>query len=216
VTETTFLPPATATVNAVRVLQAARAQGIGLRVVSSTGDVGRLDPRTASVEAVRKDLEDGYVVVAPETWPDGVDVPAWFRVRVADGETLGRIGDGRGGAVAVASWGSEPFGAPSFGPYGVRAQVGEYSILMRVAAGATLVLIGTTTCTVAVDLAGRDAANNSFTCLGLATGAVMIPFSAGLGFMLGAAIGLLDIAVDFEPPGEDRCPPNSICAPPGG
>ena len=216
VTETTFLPPATVPVNAVRVLQAARSQGIPLRVASHPDEVDRLDPRTASVEAVRNDLESGYVVVAPETWPDGVDVPAWFRVRVADGETLGRIGDGRGGAVAVAPSLAGTIGTSSFGPLDVRAQATEYSILTRVVAGAILVLIGTTTCMVAVDLAGRDAANNSFTCLGIATGAVMIPFSAGLGFLLAAAIGIVDIAVDFEPPGEDPCPPNSICAPPGG
>lgn len=240
VVETVFVEPAGAAVNAVRVFEGARRQGITVRTIGDAAqDVelpGYLDAWTS--EAVARDLEQGYVVVLPERSPDGFETPAWWRVDRSSGETLGRIGPGIGGARAFGASPAErrvlspdsttapraqgtPFPAP--GQYMVPSAYNvvrlpgttarEYGIVMTVASAALLALIGTSICMTWVYVRGRDV-NNVFTCMGLAVGAVMLPFSPVLGFALASVVALIDIEVDFEAP-NDPCPPNSICRPPG-
>ncbi len=192
VTEGSVLPPSQKTVNTVRVFEQAREQGIPIQVLrpEQRDQAPALDLPASARAAINRDLEYGFMVVVPERLPDNVSLAGWWRVNPVDGETLGMIGDGRGGETA------------------------EYSTLLKLISGTLLVVIGTSLCMIYVAERGKDG-NNIFTCLGISTAAVMAPYNVIAGFLLGTLIAVIDIEVDFEVLElEEDCPPNSICMPP--
>ncbi len=87
-----------------RLLADARSQGIDLVTLApNTGEdseepssLERLDLPADSLDAIRRDLEAGFAVLAPERLPEGARYGAWWRVNPSSGETLAMIGSGRG------------------------------------------------------------------------------------------------------------------------
>ncbi len=81
---------------------AARSQGVPVRTLTpdSQAVAADLSLPAASVRAIMDDLEQGYLVVVPETMPEGTAVASWWRVDPVQGGTLGRGADGRGNALA--------------------------------------------------------------------------------------------------------------------
>jgi len=80
------------------VFDAARAQGIAIHVLAP-GDrdsLAALSLDATSMELLRHDLDDGFVVVAPERRPDGLAMGGWWRVDPVSGVTLGMTADGHG------------------------------------------------------------------------------------------------------------------------
>lgn len=86
-----------------RLLAEARSQGIDLVTFAPETDeesappsLERLDLPADSLSAIRRDLDAGFAVLAPERLPDGARYGAWWRVDPVTGETLAMIGSGRG------------------------------------------------------------------------------------------------------------------------
>lgn len=79
-------------------MQAAREQGVPFTIIdaNSATRLDGIEVPTESKEAMRSDLEHGYVVVSPTQLPDGMSRAAWWRVDPRTGVTLGRGFDGRG------------------------------------------------------------------------------------------------------------------------
>lgn len=189
VTERSFLPPEIAQVNTLSIFDKARSHGIEIKTLrpGSVDQLAKLDLPQISIRAIRADLDGGFSVVVPERLPENESVAGWWRVNVNTGETLGMIGDGRGSAAE--------------------------RVIFKVIAGVLLVVVGTSLCMTGVYSIDASA-DNLFNCAGIATAAVMMPYSAVLGFILGTTISLLDILVDIAPQEPNPCPPNSICNPP--
>jgi len=87
-------------VNAHSVTAAARRDGIGLLWLDQTKLDAMVLPESTR-EAVRRDLETGYRVLAPAEPPSmaGHKTFAWWRIDPGSGETLGMGGDGQGQAM---------------------------------------------------------------------------------------------------------------------
>ncbi|WP_300395904.1 transglutaminase-like domain-containing protein [Henriciella sp.] len=87
-----------------RLLADAQSQGIDLIAITPAADeasgetspVDGLDLPRDSLQAIRRDLESGFAVLAPKRLPDGARYGAWWRVDPVTGETLAMIGSGRG------------------------------------------------------------------------------------------------------------------------
>lgn len=84
--------------NAFEVFERARAQGVGLRLVAPGSELPA-DLASGVRAVLRQDLENGFVVVLPESRPDGVDMTAWWRIDPVSGTTLGMTADGYGQSV---------------------------------------------------------------------------------------------------------------------
>ena len=79
-------------------MQAAREEGIPTAVLHPTDSerLAEVDVPVESREAMRRDLDRGYLVVTPTGRPAGEERAAWWRVHPETGVTLGRGLDGRG------------------------------------------------------------------------------------------------------------------------
>lgn len=86
------------TVSTIDLFKQARGQGISTTVLNDarSTEIDRLGLDENARRFLRDDLERGYVVVTTERVPDGAEMPAWWRIHRASGETLGMTGDGYG------------------------------------------------------------------------------------------------------------------------
>ncbi len=82
--------------NAVEILARADAQDIDVHLVTRPGELEALDLSPSAAHLARRELENGYALIVPETKPEGVSMSGWWRVRPATGETLGMTADGYG------------------------------------------------------------------------------------------------------------------------
>lgn len=76
----------------------ALAGGGRLQVLSAglSGTLDGVDLDDQTLSNIRRDLEAGYAVIVPDSMPVNQPMAGWWRVSLADGETLGLTSDGRG------------------------------------------------------------------------------------------------------------------------
>jgi hypothetical protein len=84
-------------IGAPRMLEDARRNGVGLRVIAplDEGGADSLEVPTVMKRSVKAALAEGYAVIAPERVTAGM-APGWWRVDPATGQTLGMGPQGRG------------------------------------------------------------------------------------------------------------------------
>ena len=80
----------------MKVMAAAQASGIPIRVVRSAADLAGLELSPEAKKHLGDDLSAGYVAIVPAKLPAGQPLTGWWRVDPKSGETLGMLGNGRG------------------------------------------------------------------------------------------------------------------------
>jgi hypothetical protein len=95
--ETGFLPSRTDdTMGTPRAFALALEQGIPLTLLRSPADLEALTLDEGTRLDLLADINDGYLALLPTTVPSGSELPAWWRIDPATGETLGVGSGGRG------------------------------------------------------------------------------------------------------------------------
>lgn len=82
--------------NAVEILTRADDQDIDVQLIRNPAALDKLDLSPAAAYLARRELENGYTLIVPESQPEGVALSGWWRVRPDTGETLGMTADGYG------------------------------------------------------------------------------------------------------------------------
>jgi len=85
--------------NAVEILARADAQDIGVHVITRPAALDALGLSADASYLARRELDNGYALIIPESTPEGVAMSGWWRVRPGTGETLGMTADGYGAEV---------------------------------------------------------------------------------------------------------------------
>jgi len=87
-----------ASASTVTVFEKAAGQDIPIKVLKpgTTDSLAGFGLDANASSFVKADLDKGYLVVLPETLPEGAGMAGWWRVDAVSGETLGMTGDGRG------------------------------------------------------------------------------------------------------------------------
>ena len=86
--------------SAAEVLSTARKRGLSSKMILPTEpeDVDELNISSDAKKYIRRDLADGYAVIAPETPNSKHETYGWWRVDLKTGNTLGMLDNGRGSA----------------------------------------------------------------------------------------------------------------------
>ncbi len=157
-------------VSTTTVFEQARAEKIPLKtILPSNGET--LNNLTLSENTkyyIQQDLDEGFVVIVPETMPEGSLAGAWWRINPQTGETLGML-DGLGGAFT------------------------EYAALWKATAAVLLGLITFAHCE-AIAAAFGKGKDKLMTCLGLGVTVTLAPYSVALGLIAAFILASIDLA----------------------
>ncbi len=157
-------------ISTTTVFEQARAENIPLKTIlpNNIEVLSNLALSEDTKYYIKQDLNEGFVVIVPETMPEGSLAGAWWRINPETGETLGML-DGLGGAFT------------------------EYAALWKATAAVLLGLITFVHCEGLAASLGK-AQSKLMTCIGLSVTVTLAPYSVALGLIAAFIIAIIDIA----------------------